>query len=1206
MENPETGEPIPTEPTLVFAAWDGQTWYITFPSDPGWTSLLASAPVEAIPGEGLDTWLGLESLPKTVRVPQAPIGGYLLPWAEGKTVYLSRSTAHDGSFPSGNAHYSFDFYISKTMYDLHAAKAGTVWLFKDSVPNNDHSDVNYLVLQDASTNPPVYQLYLHLAQNSIPAGLKAVGTPVAQGQFIGIADNTGQSTGHHLHFQVQKSPHWNGYWGESVDITFDDVDINGGRPRVLADFPYCDWPGDVCNTARTAYVSGNTPQQPPSLPRGDVTAPQTGVTIGAPALTLSGWAADDQGIASAQFRAYYAGEWRDIGPAFKTPTFSYTWDLCSDRVADGPVSVSLEIQDVAGNMAAGLPGLRHLVKQYDCGVPQPACQPAADQAALFSAVDFGGSCVLLGSGDHQGASDLGSLGAGNAASILVGSQAAATLYSDDNLSGRGETFTQNDSSLADNRIGAGSVASVRVRSRSQVPAAPRLIYPPNGEAGFTSDDTIGLTWDDGGGGLEFKVKIDGSEQPWQPGVVFHISQLSAGSHAWQVKSRNAAGESDWSPVFSMQIQAKALPGSPRSLPFSDDMEDGFNSWSHSSAWDQTNAQNHTGGGTVSWGYEPSGASAGYSTGAPNSGNLTSPPANIPSNGSAYLRFWYFFETEAENRHWDQRWVQISANNGPFQDVLQLTDDPVNAWLQSPVISLSGYAGKTIRVRFHFETLDAEQNAYKGWFIDDFSINNQAPQGCSGSGEPNNTPGAATMIAKNSSASGTICPGGDIDFFQFTANAGDQIGVYAQAQSISSQLDTYLFLLDSDGASVLASSDDIIPGVRTDSFASYRLARGGTYYLKLRAWNHPSVGGDTFNYILHLVSNTSRPGAAITAPPGGTFLPNSTAIITVIAADSANEAPDLPGGISHVDFYYHSGDWINSDWTFLGSDWDAAGDWTYSFDTSLYDDQRDIGFYAQAYDWAGNTAGTAIWQMALDRTAPSSAIKSARSGDSTAIKVEWTGSDNIAGIDHFDLQAQKDGGSWYDLLLDIDGAARQTWAVVERGHAYSFRLRAADRIGNTEAYPSSSEASAAVPSSICDLPDKYENDNTRSAATLTSGLVSTQEHNFCNPASGSGYLNDQDWVRINLKAGRQLIANAQPASGDAAAVLRLYAADGATLLQEVRPAQFGEITQLFWEATTDSTVYLQITHLDGRVAGDEVVYLLTMRQGFHINMPLIIR
>ena len=858
---------------------------------------------------------------------------------------------------------------------------------------------------------------------------------------------------------------------------------------------------------------------------------------------------------------------------------------------------------MSGNLAAGLPGLRHLVKQFDCGVPLPACTPGPDQVALFSTTDFGGDCTLLGNGDHQGAAELGDLGSNNAASILTGDQVLATLYAKDDLSGRGETLTQNDSNLADNRIGADSVSAVRVRPRSQTPATPRLVFPANGEDSYTTDDTLGLSWEDGGGGVEFKVKIDGSEQNWQAGTVFHVGPLSAGSHTWQVKARNAAIESDWSTANSLQIQAKTPPGSSRNVPFSDDMEDGFNSWSHSSQWDQSSAQNHSSGGAVSWSYEPSGASAGYDTGSANSGDLTSPPVNIPA-GSPTLRFWYFYETESQGTQWDQRWVQISANNGPFQDVLQLSDDPPNTWLQSPALNLSGYSGKTIRVRFHFETLDGELNEYKGWFIDDFSINNQAPPACSGAGEPNNSPSAATPIAKNSSADGAICPGGDVDYYQFNASAGDQIGVYAQAQSIGSELDTYVFLLDGDGKSVLAANDDIVSGSRTDSYAAYHLARSGTYYIKVRAWNHPAVGGESYNYTLQLISNSSRPTASITAPPGGTFLPNSSATIVVSAEDTAIEAPDLPSGISHVDFFWHPGEWLLADWNYLGSDWEAAGNWTYPFDTSLYTDQKDIGFYVQAYDWAGNAAGAAIWQMALDRTPPSSAIKSARAQDSTAVKIEWSASDNIAGIDHLDLQASKDGGSWGDFMLDIDGDLRQTWAVVERGHSYSFRLRAADRIGNLEQYPSSAEASVVVANQICDTPDSYENDNTRTAATPANGLITIQSHNFCNPASGAGYLNDQDWVRINLKAGHELIASAQPLSGEVAAVLRLYAADGTTLLREVKPTQFGEITQLFWDANADNTLYLQVTHLDGRVAGDDVAYQLVIRQGYHSFLPLI--
>ncbi len=267
--DPQSGEPAPIEPGLALLQRMGDDWRVWLPTTNGWIDTLMKIPVEILPQEFKDAWARRHTI-QAVNIPTAALGGYLLPWEAGITRRLTQSTCHDEYIPSGNAHYSFDFSTYGELWNIYAAKAGQVWLWKDDVPTcyeytcSDTQPLgNYIVIKDVTTDPVTYQLYLHLKQDSIPAELKVQGTPVAQGQFIGNVDNTGQSWGHHLHFQVQVPLYGeNYYWGRSIDITFDDVDINGGRPRVqnawCNDAAYCDVPGDVCNDFRENYTSQNT------------------------------------------------------------------------------------------------------------------------------------------------------------------------------------------------------------------------------------------------------------------------------------------------------------------------------------------------------------------------------------------------------------------------------------------------------------------------------------------------------------------------------------------------------------------------------------------------------------------------------------------------------------------------------------------------------------------------------------------------------------------------------------------------------------------------------------------------------------------------------------------------------------------------------------------------------------------------------------
>ena len=75
------------------------------------------------------------------------------------------------------------------LFDIYAAKSGTVFLAKDDSAHcyEPHCDGqgsgNHLVIKDTTTSPTSYALYLHLAQNSIPAEYKAVGAPVRTRAF---------------------------------------------------------------------------------------------------------------------------------------------------------------------------------------------------------------------------------------------------------------------------------------------------------------------------------------------------------------------------------------------------------------------------------------------------------------------------------------------------------------------------------------------------------------------------------------------------------------------------------------------------------------------------------------------------------------------------------------------------------------------------------------------------------------------------------------------------------------------------------------------------------------------------------------------------------------------------------------------------------------------------------------------------------------
>ena len=231
MVDKRTGKTQATEPGLALAYRSSSQWQFSFLSDPDWQSQLAALPPELLTRQIRDNFIIPAGAPATQFT--GPVGGFYLPWAAGQSKWLTMAANHL-SCPA-NCRYASD-WADGTHFSILAAKGGAVFAFRDTCANDDHACVNYLLLEDRSTSPYTYQVYFHLEHNSIPTALKSANPPpVLQGQHIANADNTGFSTGSHLHFMVITNPYFcqpswcNGdsyWWGTSIDITFRDVQTN--------------------------------------------------------------------------------------------------------------------------------------------------------------------------------------------------------------------------------------------------------------------------------------------------------------------------------------------------------------------------------------------------------------------------------------------------------------------------------------------------------------------------------------------------------------------------------------------------------------------------------------------------------------------------------------------------------------------------------------------------------------------------------------------------------------------------------------------------------------------------------------------------------------------------------------------------------------------------------------------------------------------
>ncbi len=118
----------------------------------------------------------------------------------------------------------------------------------------------------------------------------------------------------------------------------------------------------------------------------------------------------------------------------------------------------------------------------------------------------------------------------------------------------------------------------------------------------------------------------------------------------------------------------------------------------------------------------------YDTGGVVAGYLVSPVIDlIGATGNVQLSFSYFLETEGDlDGQFDHAWVEVSSGVEGEEPLVvaynhdENLDDPTDGWVTFRG-DISGFAGGFVRLSFGFDSVDAENNNYEGWLVDDIMI-----------------------------------------------------------------------------------------------------------------------------------------------------------------------------------------------------------------------------------------------------------------------------------------------------------------------------------------------------------------------------------------------------------------------------------------------------------------------------------------------------
>ena len=100
--------------------------------------------------------------------------------------------------------------------------------------------------------------------------------------------------------------------------------------------------------------------------------------------------------------------------------------------------------------------------------------------------------------------------------------------------------------------------------------------------------------------------------------------------------------------------------------------------------------------------------------------------------------------------------------------------------------------------------------------------------------PDNTAAKAQAITSPAKVRGNVYPNADIDYYSFTANAGDKVYAALMTSFSASDFEAQLRLFASDGTTLIEfDEDDGTFGSISSAIAGTTISSAGTYYQEIR-------------------------------------------------------------------------------------------------------------------------------------------------------------------------------------------------------------------------------------------------------------------------------------------------------------------------------------------------------------------------------------